>query len=82
MLEAALIRIAHAADKQLQIEKKRTWMNKNYPAGTCNAEDAWSDFSKEIESNGKELRQALREWKRLNSRGIASATQSHKKETP
>lgn len=53
-LIAAAPDLLSAAKRVSQIEQRREVMVKEYPAGTCNAEDAWKEFG-EWEAESWEL---------------------------
>ena len=52
--------LRQALRQALALEKEEERMRKDYPPGTCNAEDAWSDYYKEVEANKKLLRKLTR----------------------
>ena len=45
-----------AIKEHVAIQKEETRMEKDYPAGTCNAEDAWHDFGEREEKSSVNLR--------------------------
>lgn len=46
--------------EHVAILKEKQRMRKMYPAGTCNAEDAWNDFSHRADASEKNLRRLSR----------------------
>lgn len=48
-----------AAKAVAGLDAEEARMRKEYPAGTCNSEDAWRDFGKEHHKAWKDLRSAI-----------------------
>lgn len=51
--------LVKALEGIFKIMKEQKRMNRDYPAGTCNAEDAWKEFSKDEELAWSDARAAL-----------------------
>jgi hypothetical protein len=44
-----------AIKEYVAVLEEEKWMLRNYPAGTCNAEDAWEDFGNRQEKSETNL---------------------------
>jgi len=55
-MKATAKELLAAIKEHVAIEKEEKRMLKEYPAGTCNAEDAWRDFCNKEEASTVNLR--------------------------
>lgn len=62
------MRMLELVEQTLAEPKKMTAMRKEYPPGTCNAEDAWKEFYDEMEARRTELEVLAKELREKNPR--------------
>jgi hypothetical protein len=48
--------LLRAIKEHVAIQKEEKRMRKEYPMGSCNAEDAWRDFGRREEASAENLR--------------------------
>lgn len=55
-MKATAQELLSAVKEHVAIQKEERRMRKDYPPGTCNAEDAWRDFGRREEKSATNLR--------------------------
>ena len=55
-MKATVQELLSAVKEHVAIQKEEARMRKDYPSGTCNAEDAWRDFCDREEKSATNLR--------------------------
>lgn len=73
LLNAAAPAIGILESLLVTIPKREAYMRKEYPAGTCNAEDAWSEFGKykdSVEEQGKKIISGFRQVLKRNTASL------------